>query len=287
MELALFGRTPTATGAFLNFGTGTSTLLIDSSRLEFGCPLDLAGILATAHWAADLNLAVTFKLPVDPNVASYMQRMDVLRQMPETTRFIGRLPADNRTDLRGRLMEATRLNAGNINDVSERLGYLLTEFYAPYSEAAGGAVFRACGELLDNAAEHGVSEAGAFVAAQTYTGLTTSSPRVELAVCDTGVGVLQHLRRNSAYAYLTSDQPALQRALERGVSGVGSDRGNGLSDVIGDTSKHGRIRFEMRSGRGQITVDGVNDAHKVKTSPRMDDTYGTWAWLTHMIPNRE
>ncbi len=43
-------------------------------------------------------------------------------------------------------MEVTALNEKNVNDLSERLGPLVTGFYKSSSTAAGAAVFRACGE---------------------------------------------------------------------------------------------------------------------------------------------
>ena len=129
--------------------------------------------------------------------------MDVIRLMPSRTRVVGRVPPDARTDRRGRLLEVTPLNTSNVDGVAEKVGRLVTAFYADYSVTAGRVVYRACGELLANAAEHGTSSTGAFIAAQTYTGTTTEGPRLEMAICDTGVGVLKHLRRNPKYSHLT------------------------------------------------------------------------------------
>lgn len=284
MELVLWGDRPLAEAAFLS-GTGLEELVIDATKLTFACPLDLAGIVATAHWAASCAMRVTFLLPSDPGATAYLQRMDVIRQMPERTQIRGRLPLDARADHHGSLMEVTALNEKNVNDLSQRLGPLVTGFYAGRS-AAGAAVFRACGELISNATEHGFSARGAFMAAQVHTGRTTGSARLEFAVCDTGMGIMNHLRQNPQYAYLVRDELAIEMAMRAGVSGVGSGkRGNGLSDVISDTSNYGRVDFQIRSGRGEVRVAGTPDHCDVTSSDRPDQTSGTWAWLTHYLPS--
>jgi hypothetical protein len=128
VELVLPGDRPLAEGAFLS-GAGPDSLVIDATKLTFACPLDLAGIVATARWAASGALRVTLQLPRDAAATAYLQRMDVLRQMPARKQIEGRVPPDARNDHRGRLMEVTALNERNVNDLSERLGPLVTGFY--------------------------------------------------------------------------------------------------------------------------------------------------------------
>lgn len=284
VELVLSGDRPLGEAAFLS-GAGSDSLAIDATKLTFACPLDLAGIVATAHWAASCAIRVILELPSDPAATAYLQRMDVLRRMPTRTKIVGRVPPDARADHRGSLMEVTALNETNVDDLSERLGPLVTEFYADRSEA-GAAVFRACSELMSNATEHGLSDRGAFMAAQLHTGRTTGLARLEFAVCDTGIGVMNHLRQNPKYAYLHRDELAIAKAMEAGVTGVKSGkRGHGLSDAITDTSHYGRVDFQIRSGRGEVRVAGTPRGHKIAMNDRPDQTSGTWAWLTHYPPS--
>lgn len=279
----LAGRKPLSEAAFLA-GAGSAALVIDATKLTFACPLDLAGLVATAHWAASDAIPVTLLLPTDLNMASYLQRMDVLRQMPYHTRIFGRRPPDARSDHRKDLMAVTALNAKNVNDLSERLGPLVTSFYREHSDEAGAAVFRACSELMCNATEHGASERGAFIAAQLYTGSTTDGARLEFAVCDTGIGIMNHLRQNPAYTYLSRDELAIAMAMEAGVSGIPKDqRGHGLSDVIEHTSRYGHVDFQIRSGKGEVRVEGTFAGRTNQKLSRPDQTSGTWAWLTHRL----
>jgi hypothetical protein len=194
MELFLRGDKPLASGAaLLNLLPDRDTLVVDARDVSFACPLDLAGLLAIAHWASAGGMFVTLHLPREQNVVSYFQRMDVLRRMPSPRRILGRVPSDERADQRHRLLEVSPLGEDTGDDLAETVGRLITGFYP---DKSGRAVARACNELLANAVEHGTSSKGGFIAAQTYTGDTTGDRRLELAVCDNGIGVLKHLQLN-------------------------------------------------------------------------------------------
>lgn len=284
MDLVLPGVCPLLEGATYS-GDDPNSLTIDATLLTFASPFDLAGIVAVAYWAASGSLAVTLVMPRKASTASYLQRMDVVRRMPQRTRVLGLRTPDDRADLSERLLEVTHLTPENASDVGDRLGRLVRSFYKDFSPAAGRVVARACGELIDNAVEHGIGNAGAFVAAQTHTGATTTGPRLEFAVCDAGVGVKEHLRRNPRHPHFTTDKVALSAALEAGVSGVADDRGNGLSDLIKDTSRHGTVTFRIRSGKGEVRVAGNQNQCPQTLHDRDDETGGTWAWLAHERPS--
>ena len=288
VELNLAGGMPLAGGAFLS-GQNPDHLVLDATALTFACPLDLAGMVAWAHWAASSSLPVTLRMPTNLAMASYLQRMDVLRHMPSRPRIVGRVPPDARSDQSGSLLEVTALNPGNVDDLAERLGPLVMGFYGDDSEA-GAAVLRACGELIGNATEHGLSERGAFMAAQLHTGTTTNGPRLEFAVCDTGMGVMNHLRQNPKYAYYTQDKHAIARATKAGVTGVtgvpDDKRGNGLYDVIRDAKRLGEVSLQIRSGKGEVRIHGTPHEHRQTLHDRPDQTAGTWAWLTHRLTTK-
>ena len=282
VELNLSGRLPLAGGAFL-CGPEPHHLVLDATSLTFASPLDRAGMVAWSHWAASSSMPLTVNMPRDQAMASYLQRMDVLRHLPSRSRIVGRVPPDARSDRSGSLLEVTALNPGNVDDLAERLGPFVMGFYGDNHDA-GAAVLRACQELVGNATEHGPSQRGAFVAAQLHTGTTTNGPRLEFAVCDTGVGVMTHLRGNPKYAHYTQDKRAIARATKRGVSGIpDGDRGNGLFDAIEDARKVGDVSLQIRSGKGEVVIHGTFKGHSQTLHDRPDQTAGTWAWLTHRL----
>lgn len=282
VELQLTGRTPLKHAVVLG-GYGPDVMVIDASKMEFASPFDLAGIAATAHWAAGASLRVQLVLPDDPGVAGYMQRMNVIRHMPSRIQITGRMPPDMREDRAGTLLEVTPLTPANVDDVLERIGPIITSYYGA-DHGARGAAFRACGELVANATEHGASAQGAFVAVQVHTGASGDAPRLEFAVCDTGMGVMAHLRQNPSYSYFNQDKYAIQHAMRAGVSGIQDEgRGNGLSDTIKDTCSTGALDFRVRSGRGEVRVTGADGCPQETLFDRSDQTSGTWAWLTHRL----
>ena len=152
-------------------------------------------MVALAH-AVPQGTRVGLVVPRDIRTASYLQRMDVLRRLPADTEVDGRFPEEQRTDCSGTLLEVSPLLPSTVQGLVNRVGRLTSE---QLMTGVAGLAFRGAGELIDNAASHGHSQLGAFLCAQTYTGATSGRAGFEFAVCDTGIGVLAHLRGNPAY----------------------------------------------------------------------------------------
>jgi hypothetical protein len=144
--------------------------------------------------------------------------------------------------------------------------------------------FRAAGELIDNAASHGHSQIGAFLCAQTYTGATSRRPGFEFAVCDTGIGVLAHLRGNPDYLDIPDSPTALACALKQGVSGTGEKRGNGLTDLLQFTQDGGVGRLVIRSEDGIASVAQRRHNRRDVYAATTAHITGTWAWLRVRFP---
>src|SRR5439155_16664799 len=123
-----------------------------------------------------------------------------------------------------------------VDGLVNRLGRMITEHFAG---VVAGPVFRGVGELIDNAVSHGDSQIGAFVAAQSYTGAISGRPGFEFAVCDTGMGVLDHLRGNPKYALVPDAPTALAYAIRPGVTGTSEPRGYGVADLLQITRRGG------------------------------------------------
>lgn len=283
MDLYLSGDRPWATAAQFWWTGSQHALEIDASQLGFVSPVDVAGTLALAHRAADLNIPTLFKTPYDPAVCRYLSAVGFFDLLPAHSKVRGSIPTTSSMPDYGAMLPVTRLTSTNQKMVCDTLGAVITDYYRKFFPGvdAGLPVFRACGELISNAVEHGESHIGAFVAAQTHTGATTGGiPRMEFAVCDNGVGVLDSLRHNPKFEALADDAPALRAALRRGVSGAGDHRGDGLYHVIRDTTIRGDVTFTMRSGGAEILVTSI---HRRIPGIRTDRTEGTWAWLTHQV----
>ncbi len=281
VRVELAGRQPLLRRDVRVCAADAGWLVLDARRLLFAGPLDLAAIVALAHAAAAEQTEVALVTPEDVNVAAYLQRMDVVRRMPAGIEIEGSLPDEQRTDRSRVLLEVSAMSAVTVDGLVNRLGRMISEHFAG---AVAGLVFRGVGELIDNAVSHGDSRIGAFVAAQSYTGATSGRPGFEFAVCDTGIGVLDHLRGNPKYALVPDAQTALACAIQPGVTGTSEPRGYGLADLLQITRGGGVGRLVLRSGNGIASValrrQSRRDAYAAATPPIM----GTWAWLRVRFP---
>ncbi|MFE6096014.1 ATP-binding protein [Streptomyces nigra] len=276
MLLELAGRHPLLRDSLATQSTDNGRLVVDARRLLFASPLDLTATAATAHTHAAVGTRATLLLPDSADVASYMQRMDLLRAMPPTTQVEGQVPDETRSDRSSTLLEVERLRPDTADAVSERLGRVATHHLGPRD---GRRVFKGIGELIDNAISHGTSTCGAFIAAQAYSGKTTGYRRLEIAVCDTGIGVLTHLRGNPAHCGITTSAEALDRALQPGVSGTSDTRGNGLPDLLAGTSDAAATRLVLRSGDGLLRAGRLRRAAVTRSISTAVPVRGTWSWL--------
>jgi hypothetical protein len=118
------------------------------------------------------------------------------------------------------------------------------------------------------------------VCAQAYSGRTTGARRLEVAVCDTGIGVLAHLRRNPAYQHLYNCAQALECALKPGVTGTRDQvRGNGLPDLLRLSRHTSAGRLILRSGDGLARVGKRQNIATTQCWPTRTPITGAWAWL--------
>jgi hypothetical protein len=279
MRIELAGRWPLLRRELKVRQLDEGWVVLDARRLRFACPLDLAGMVALAWIAADVRVALVS--PCDAGVASYLQRMDVLRQLPAGCEVDGQLPDGPRTDRSHALLEVCQVSADTVESVVARSGRMIA---AHYDSGVRGPLFRGVGELIDNAASHGVSPTGAFMAAQAYTGKASGRPGLEFAVCDTGIGVLAHLRRNPSYRHLPGDRSALVEALKPGVTGTTDPRGYGLHDLLQITRGSGIARLVLRSGTGIANVVAHRAGQVITPAASTPAVPGTWAWLRVRYP---
>jgi hypothetical protein len=251
-------------------------LVLDLRRMTFASPLDLAAAAALAHTAASRGAAVSLHMPDDIDTASYLTRMDLCTALPAGSEVIGARPPQHRLDHAEKLVEVMQVSAETVDELVERVGRVaLARLEAPFSRRA----VQSIGELIDNAVSHGASAIGSFAAVQAYSGRTSRRRGLEFAICDTGIGILEHLRKNPHNRDLPNDQTALQRAMRRGVTGTDDRRGNGLADLFSVTDHAGYSLLVLRSGRGLASMAARKHDRRPAYATTQDEIGGTWAWL--------
>ena len=123
-------------------------------------------------------------------------------------------------------------------------------------------------EMVNNAAEHGMSDTGAHCHVRLMPhrrGLALDS-----VITDRGPGIRATLERNPNLQ-VESDEQALRLAVQELTSGTGNPtRGIGLWTTFLECQKPGR-KLQVHSGTGRLTVYGP-DSVEFSTAPEHQGT---------------
>jgi hypothetical protein len=217
--------------------------VIDLAQVSFVNAYALAGLACFIASAAREGLPVTFVLPENTDVRSWLSRMHLGEVLDAfEVRVEGVLPSVAERDRRDTLIELERFD--------DSLGsHRLASFI--WERLEGGAdgevvnqLFEAAGELGQNVVEHAGSPVGGFIAAQRYKA-GAPEERIVVAVGDMGVGIRESLR--ARYGDMP-DGEAIRRAIQWNVSSVPDEgRGQGLPGVVDGVKALGGIVW-IRSG---------------------------------------
>ena len=129
-------------------------------------------------------------------------------------------------------------------------------------------------ELVNNAAEHGMSETGANAHVRFMP--HRRGMAFDAVIADSGPGIRATLSRNLDLPETKSDQEAIGLAIQELVSGTGvPTRGIGLWMTVNGMKKPGR-KLWLHSGSGLLTMYGASEPELKEINPRQ----GTMARLT-------
>ena len=123
-------------------------------------------------------------------------------------------------------------------------------------------------EMVNNAAEHGMSDAGAHCHVRLMP--HRRSLALDSVITDRGPGIRTTLERNPNLQ-VESDEQALRLAVQELTSGTGNPtRGIGLWIAFLECQKPGR-KLQVHSGTGRLTVYGT-DSVEFSTAPEHQGT---------------
>ena len=121
-------------------------------------------------------------------------------------------------------------------------------------------------ELVNNAAEHGMSAGGASAHVRHVP--HRSGHAFDLVVVDTGPGILTTLGSNPSLGRVQSESQAVGLAIQALVSGTGAPgRGMGLWMTMNEMRRPGRM-LQLQSGDGLLTCYGAGDPELRGTAHR-------------------
>lgn len=279
MRVSLVGSQPLLAHEISIERTGDGGLEFDADGLTFASPMDLAVTAAWGARSAYEGCATSFVMPGSDDLASYVERMDLVSHLRAVgVHIVGRQLHISRSDRTDVLIEVSQIcSAEDISHFGQRC-YRLVARHIGKAEAV--ATFEMVGELLENALEHSRCPSPTFAAAQVYA----KSRRLEVGVADAGIGVREHLTGNPKYAALRTDATAIRWAFRPGVTGTACDRGDGLSNLVKIAARYGGV-LNMRSGQG---IGEIRVSRQYGTSTSFRATRfrgrGTWASLSALFP---
>jgi hypothetical protein len=131
---------------------------------------------------------------------------------------------------------------------------------AGFSKNLGGQLVAAIGELYGNVIDHSQRTGTGYAA------WSASPGRFEFVVADQGIGVLESLRSNPTYAYLSDHGSALELAIKENVSRYAEPgHGFGFRPIFVGLANISRI-IRFRSGdHGHLIVRSSDDGIAART----------------------
>jgi len=111
-------------------------------------------------------------------------------------------------------------------------------------------IYFAIHELLLNITNHCGVQLGNYICANTIP----EKQIIQICVLDSGIGILQSLKKNQKYAYLTNDIEAIHKSLEYGVTSIkDEERGIGLDNLL-QLIRSNKGEMQIVSGTGMISI---------------------------------
>jgi hypothetical protein len=255
-------------------------IVIDASRLGPCHPMFVLRLRLFLDWHRSAEHALALRPPANARVSRHLASMGFFDGLPAALSGGVAPPPSPGSAV---LLPVRRL--GNFTDVeaaADQATNLLSE-QAPALATWGDAMHMAIGELCDNAIQHGVSEHGAYVAADR---ITEPRRQFRLVIADLGIGIPEHIR--SRHPEWQDDTAAIARALERGVSGTADPyRGNGFAEVFDKALENqlatslSAAKIDIRSAKGRVAVELVD--RRTKAEPIRIDVPRRGTWIVYTV----
>ena len=246
-------------GLVAGLGADDERILIDARHARWVDPYGMIGLLAVGTVAAQRGEKPILQLPDDPNVISYMTRMDFFEQASEIFELHG-APRRKREDSGSSdvLLEITPIQSyDDVHEMVERVNergqaILTSQLHYPRSQALQFTAMLS--EVCQNIVDH--AEGLGWVATQSYTWQKRLGGRrvVVIAVMDLGIGFRASLASAHASRFVDrwNDAMALEQAFMHGLNRFHDPhRGQGLQQIRKNAGRWGG-RVSIRSGTARI-----------------------------------
>ena len=136
----------------------------------------------------------------------------------------------------------------------------------PEAASISGVAVETFSELLNNAAEHAMNDAGAHCHVRLMPHRMGNC--LDIVVADSGPGIRATLAQNPNLPATQSDREAIALAMQELTSNIGTPtRGIGLWITVADMRRPGR-KLQVHSGTGLLTMYGAAEPEITETAFR-------------------
>jgi anti-anti-sigma regulatory factor len=212
--------------------TTAKEIFFDLTRTEYFTPFGIIMLTATVAKCLKRGVKCRYRAPEKPKARkffrevgfnNYFKLLDGAHTEPHNIRT---------GDIQ--LVRLKGLNTQIADDITEILNYHLR-----ISEELKGSLRLSISEAITNVIDHsGVDEY--YVCCWNYPSLK----KIKLCIADLGIGIRSSLTKKTEYSYITSDDKAILKAIENGVSSRPGKAGLGLD----------HIRRFLKVNKGQLCI---------------------------------
>lgn len=220
-------------------------LEIDFQSVRFVSPLSL-GIIAAFVEKLRLWHDVTVECVNCHEISDYVSRMNFFREVGvEYDEWF------ERRDSAGRFIPITRITDENRAELPSRLSRIMQDNWDGIDDTIIAVLDWSIAEIIDNVANHSMSNMDAFVVAQHFP----NKRRLDFIVIDGGIGIPNRLTSREIYSHL-SKVDALEMAVEKDVTvDPETNRGAGLYYTKRIIEENGGI-LRINSDEAELMING-------------------------------
>lgn len=211
---------------------------IDLSSTKHLKPYSIACLGAMAELARETSKKVHIDPPVDQDCFDHLTRLG--------------LPGFFDHEWSNQSQRETNLPLRRVNWPPGDEGEQIVELLAPRAQLPAGVFPTMAGhldEVIRNALSHAQSKIDCIVVGQAFDQAGT----VEIAIVDLGIGIRRHLTQNPNYSTLRTDEEAIFKAVQEGITGTPPGQCNPRGEPNSGAGLS-ELREFCEDGGGELTV---------------------------------
>lgn len=247
----LYGLFATAIDFFLDGNQKEVT--IDLSSISNAYADGVVPIICDVDYLRSKEIDVNVLLPNDHQIRRIFRSMNWAHYLSPS-----QYPTSEFYDTKHMPLSAFKSSNDQYELVNKFMNVILDE--TEYTEDLYALLEWSVNEITDNVLQHAESDENAYFQATVF------SDQINFVVCDTGLGVLNTMKK--AFSNLNTDEQAILEAIKPGVtSKTKGHQGNGLAGTLNVVTETGG-NYLIKSGRGKLYVNTSGESRSETRPPK-------------------